>query len=268
MNGRQQQVQQRAAGELARGYSAGIRRLEIASIAAFGVLSAMAVWRLWAHIPHNIWLVLLAVCTAFIGADFISGLVHWAGDTWCSPTTPVIGPALVRPFREHHVDQEAITRHDFVETNGNNCLVSLPGVAASLLVPLDRGWPGIFLAVFLVALVFWVLMTNQFHKWAHLRSPPPVIAWLQRLHLILPPAHHAVHHAAPFNKYYCITAGWLNWPLTAIRFFPALERIISGLTGAIPRQDDIGKAAALALEAEQNAGAQVGPALDEPRSPA
>lgn len=268
MNGGQQRVQQRDAGELARGYSSAIRRLEVASIVMMGALSALAVWRLWAHVPHNIWLVLLSVCTAFIGADFLSGLVHWAGDTWCSPTTPIIGPSLVRPFREHHVDQEAITRHDFVETNGNNCLVSMPGVVASLLIPLDKGWLGIFLSVFFLALVFWVLMTNQFHKWAHLRSPPAVIGWLQRLHLILPPAHHAVHHAAPFNKYYCITVGWLNWPLMAIRFYPVLERIISALTGAIPRQDDIGKVAALELEAEQNAEAEISPAPGTPHSPA
>jgi ubiquitin-conjugating enzyme E2 variant len=56
-----------------------------------------------------------------------------------------------------------------------------------------------------------------------------------------------VHHTAPFNRYYCITVGWMNWPLQAIRFFPAMEWLVSSLTGALPRQDDIGPAAAMAI---------------------
>ncbi|HVE85376.1 MAG TPA: fatty acid desaturase family protein [Myxococcales bacterium] len=243
-------IEQRDAASLAKGYSGAIRRLEVASIGLLFALMAAAVVRLAEHIPANPWLMLLAVCSAYLGADLLSGVVHWMGDTWCSPATRVVGPTLIRPFREHHVDQKAITRHDFVETNGNNCLASMPGAVLALAMPLDRGWLGIFLSVFLVALVFWVLMTNQFHKWAHLDAPPPWIAWLQRWHLILPPAHHAVHHAAPFNRYYCITVGWLNRPLHAIRFFPALEWLISSITGALPRHDDIGPAAAMEIAEE------------------
>ena len=70
------------------------------------------------------------------------------------------------------------------------------------------------------------------------------MAFLQRVHLILPPAHHQIHHTAPFNKYYCITVGWLNKPLAMIGFFPMLERLVTWATGLLPRQDDIGTEAA------------------------
>jgi ubiquitin-conjugating enzyme E2 variant len=78
-------------------------------------------------------------------------------------------------------------------------------------------------------------------------EPPALIGFLQRVHLILPPDHHQVHHTAPYNTYYCITVGWLNWPLAAVKFFPTAERLITWATGLLPRQDDIGDEAAIAL---------------------
>src|SRR5262249_43756276 len=155
----------------------------------------------------------------------------WAADSWGSADLPLIGAAFLRPFREHHVDPAAITRHDLVETNGNNCIASLPGVTAALLIPQNGDSLPFFAATFLVALTVLLIATTQFHRWAPHKNPRGLIAFLQRVPLIPPPQHHTIHHTAPFNRYYCITTGWLNAPLTWIRFFPTLEWLVTGVTG-------------------------------------
>lgn len=225
--------------QLKSAYSPGVRTLEYASVATFAALEVALSVRLFEVSAAQPWLLLGVVFIAYLGADFVSGFVHWAADTWASADTPLIGKALLRPFREHHLDPLAITRHDFIETNGNNCLISIPPLLLALWLPTDQ-LAGMIAAQFIGALVFWVLLTNQFHKWAHTAHPARPIAWLQRLHLILPPEHHAVHHTAPFSRYYGITTGWLNAPLDRLRFYPAMERLVSALTGLVPREDDLG----------------------------
>ena len=82
------------------------------------------------------------------------------------------------------------------------------------------------------------VLTNQVHKWAHQRRPPAAVRLMQRAGLILSREHHATHHRAPHTRAYCITSGWLNPLLDAIRFFAAAERVITFATGAVPRADD------------------------------
>lgn len=230
----------RSAETLAQGYSRGMRALEVFSIVSFlGLVSALA-FKLWRPALDHPVQVAVAGFLGFLAADLVSGLVHWLADTWGSPELPVIGPSLIRPFRHHHVDPLEITRHDFVETNGANCLISLPVAAAALLIAtyVTSGW-GLFVATFLGSLVAWVMGTNQFHKWSHTEVPPRPVMLMQRLGVILPAKHHALHHSAPYDRNYCITVGWWNRPLNAIGFFRGMERLITRVTGHIPRADDL-----------------------------
>ncbi|MBX5482626.1 MAG: fatty acid desaturase family protein [Myxococcaceae bacterium] len=260
------QVKHRDAQELAQGYSKGIRRFEIACIALFAVAVTVQAIRMVRPAMENPWLMVAAFAAGYLFADFVSGFVHWLADTWGSVDMPIIGKALLRPFREHHVDQKAIIHHDFIETNGNNCGICVPAGLAALFVPLEDPLV-FFLMAWLLWSMIWVMGTNQFHKWAHMDRPPGWVAVLQKLHLVLPPEHHQIHHTPPYATHYCITTGWLNRPLAAIRFFRVLEWIVTTTTGVIPRADDLGVRAALAVQ-EAVAVKPVAVPADERKAPA
>ncbi len=242
-------IEQRDAQELEAGYSRYHRAYELAGIA---LTSSALVWLCirTAHAPTlSGWWVPLAVLLGVLFADLTSGVAHWAFDTWGNVDTPVVGRLAIRTFRHHHVDQKAITRHDFVETNGHNfALALLPAsVGVWLVRPATATLSDVFVGMSLASATVFVALTSQIHKWAHMERPPRVVHWLQRAGLLLSPEHHAAHHSAPYTRSYCITVGWLNGPLRAFRVFETLERIITACTGAIPREDDIGKAAAEAV---------------------
>ncbi|EDO41601.1 predicted protein, partial [Nematostella vectensis] len=184
------------------------------------------------------------VVGGMVVADFMSGLVHWAADTWGSVDIPIFGKAFIRPFREHHVDPTAITRHDLIETNGDNCLLTLPvlSVVTAKYFICDQNTISSWYALdcFLFSLGFFVMLTNQIHKWSHTYFGLPW--WVEKLqswHIILPKLHHRIHHVAPHETYFCITTGWLDYPLELIRFWPALEYLIEKITGHKPRADDM-----------------------------
>jgi len=169
---------------------------------------------------------LLAIL-AYLAGDFFSGFVHFLADNFGSSETPIVGPNFVGAFREHHVDPKGITTHDFIDTNGNNCLVSLPAMLLVwLAMPTETTAWGPLFAAFFLALCFAIFLTNQFHKWAHMEEPPSFAAWLQRRGLILSQEHYDVHHESPYDTYYCITVGVWNPILDRTNFFERTERLL------------------------------------------
>jgi hypothetical protein len=183
------------------------------------------------------WWMPLVVLAAWPAADFVSGIVHWAADTWGSEHFPFFGPRFIRPFRVHHVNPRGMLASNWLDTNGDTALVTIPMLLAAFAIPLDAAW-GRAATAFVAAFCFWGVPTNQIHYLAHMPEPPRLVAWLQRRRLILSPEHHRVHHAAPFATHYCITTGWCNPLLARLGWWRRLERCVTVLTGVRPRADD------------------------------
>jgi plasmanylethanolamine desaturase len=226
--------------ELARGYTATHRRLEIAAFLLWCGLYGWAVLRLIDRGVAGLgWEIPVALVLGVVVADWVSGTIHWACDTWGSARTPVVGQSVIRTFREHHVDQTAITRHGFIETNGACVVGAIPWVILGIFAPVAADTAlGKSVTLWTVSVGVFGAFTSQIHKWSHQVEPPWLVRALQNLRLILPAAHHQVHHTAPHTGSYCITAGWLNPLLDRSGYWRVLERLITAVTGAVPRAED------------------------------
>ncbi|KAJ8041346.1 hypothetical protein HOLleu_12141 [Holothuria leucospilota] len=233
------------ARELADLYSTPKRIQEYICVIAGGYLMAYVGAMLVMNFKIENWMTpLVAGFFGIIVADFFSGLVHWAADSYGSVTLPVIGKAFIRPFREHHIDPTAITRHDFIETNGDNFMIAVILLAPNALQFYLGSESSIqktySLQSFFFLLAIFVTMTNQIHKWSHTYfGLPRWVTLLQDCHIILPRKHHRVHHVAPHETYFCITTGWLNYPMEKYAFWTRLEAWIEHFTGYKPRVDDL-----------------------------
>ncbi|ESO85070.1 hypothetical protein LOTGIDRAFT_221531 [Lottia gigantea] len=233
------------AKELASQYTAGKRRQEIVCVVISIGLFLYCFYNLCTTFRlDNVYTVLISAVLGIVTADFMSGLVHWGADTWGSVDLPIIGKTLLRPFREHHIDPTSITRHDFIETNGDNFAIVIPGLAYIAYgftfhsLEVIQSNTNTYWYIFLLAI--FISITNQCHKWSHTYfGLPRYITIFQDLHIILPRKHHRIHHVSPHETYFCITTGWLNYPLEAIRFWPVLENVIEKYTGCKPRDDDL-----------------------------
>lgn len=213
-------------------YSRLFRFIEYASLISFTLMWSVHFYGNLMAQDASLLMITLMLFLSWICADLVSGLVHWFADTWGTGQWPVLGPSLIRSFREHHVDDLAITRHDFVETNGASALVCLPILIALFFFQTD-----FYLMSFSLFFTFWILLTNQFHKWSHELNPPVLVLKLQRLGLILSRENHDRHHKDNHTENYFITNGFINY-FIGRKCFDLFERLIQKSTGLVPREDD------------------------------
>lgn len=184
----------------------------------------------------------LAVLVALFLADFVSGLLHWAFDTWFSEETPRLR-RVVLVVREHHVYPQHIFRYVFRDEAGTVAWPSLaytiPVIGGLALFGGGATVPG-YCAVLVAVLVSGLTMCMlQFHKLGHRKSESPVVRALQNAGLLMGPRHHGRHHSGNHDVKYCLINGWADHVMDAIGFWRGTERLIHALTGAAPRRNDV-----------------------------
>jgi ubiquitin-conjugating enzyme E2 variant len=232
---------------LKRSYSRLHRIIEVLAIGLFGLLAFGLASKLYATLEsQSAWIATaISVALGYVLADLVSGIVHWLADRYGTEETPLLGENYIRPFREHHDDPKAITRHDFIETNGSNCIISVPVMAAVFFsTPASASPIAAFFLGATLTFCLTIFATNQFHKWAHMDKAPVIARALMKMSLILGAEHHGAHHNSPFDRNYCITVGWWNPLLHRWKLFERAEACLKFLTGARPYDAALTKAEA------------------------
>jgi hypothetical protein len=207
----------------------------------YTALLHVSVWLTWPLIALSVWLsatvlgqsgyawsLPLLFAGGVLASDFTSGLFHWFFDNYGSPQTPVFGQTI-ELFRVHHDLPEDICNSGLVFTVGHVCLWVVPMISTFIGAWYLAGRGPLVSALLLFATManLFLVLTNLFHKWAHLPKKPAWMLFMQEYRLVLETQHHNIHHTPPFDTYYCITTGWLNPLLRAIKFFPRMEKVLA-----------------------------------------
>lgn len=171
--------------------------------------------------------VALSLFGCLLAVDFISGVLHWAEDTWTAPgRSRFLDRWIVRDNIEHHRMPGGIRAGDYWATN--RVTIALATIAGVVLVACHvHAWQAYVIVVL-------ASQSNQVHLWAHCSTPPRPVEWLQRLGLLQSRAHHGQHHKAPYARKFCTMTNYLNPMLDGAGFWRGLERafVLCGATVA------------------------------------
>lgn len=221
---------------------------DIAFLALGTILNAaLTIWGLvWVtthwHVVNPPWYALVvALALGLFLADFLSGLLHWAFDTWFDEKMAAISRMVVL-VREHHVYPHHIFRYDMHHEAGSGSWTSLfftAPVYGLVTVGVSEGTiVGYSSVVACIVISLCIVFMLQFHKLGHRRSKSKIIRMLQVSRLLMSPQHHGWHHSANHDVKYCLINGWADQVLDALGFWRWMERVIQHATGAVPRRND------------------------------
>ena len=172
-------------------------------------------------------LVLTVLLSTVLG-DLGTGIFHWSVDNYGDIKTPVFGAVCVA-FQGHHDTPWTITFRSFCN---NVFKIAYGTIPALLLLPVLINDSAPLVKIFFTLFINWWLISQEFHKWAHMRTPPsPVVKFLQDSGVILSRREHGLHHTSPFEGHYCILTGICNPILDKTKFFRHLERLVFKITG-------------------------------------
>lgn len=210
------------------------------NLLALGTAASIFVQHLQAALhPTLIVILLLAFIVGTFAADLVTGLLHWAFDTWFSPHSGVFR-RMVAIVRDHHVRPYEIFSFRFATDIGVLSWFAALGAFILLLATRPLAFSdSLVCGLAFSAIVFSVNVSlmYEYHKWGHRRQRGPIARIAQRLGLLLSPDHHLQHHRGAHDSHYCLVNGMADRTLGSLGLFRGLERVITAVTGVVPRAD-------------------------------
>lgn len=170
---------------------------------------------------------ILKILSAWLLADFLSGIVHWLEDkVLLGESRFEFLNGVKRDNDLHHAKPSAMTRFSLWQNMNTTAVITFPLSAGLWLVGAPMiAWLSILFASF----------ANVVHRFAHMPrgKVPLIVRWLQSIGLFISFDHHHSHHfddrgLIPKDKStarYCPMTCWLNPILDHVGFFRQLERL-------------------------------------------
>jgi ubiquitin-conjugating enzyme E2 variant len=180
------------------------------------------------HVLATLALTLAELFATLLAADFLSGLLHWAEDTWLAPGHVAwLDRYVIADNIEHHRRPGSIRGGTYWGTNR----VSLLGASA---LAATAALCGIHFWQVYATLLF-VAHANHVHMWAHSSERPRVVRWLQRTGLMQSRGHHGRHHISPYAERFCAMTDFVNPILDRSGFWRGLEWTFERLGARVQR---------------------------------
>ncbi len=179
-----------------------------------------------------------AFAIALFIADFFSGVVHWATDTWFDE---VSWERVISIAREHHLFPHHIVAYpfrDYVAFSSWPAVALVGPIALYLTVLADPTRGGFFLSIVCFIISAIMVFGTHAHRLGHRTSNWRITRLLQHSGLLITTSHHGVHHRGNHDVRYCVINGWANYVCDKIRFWRCVEWLIQRITGAVPRRND------------------------------
>ncbi len=152
----------------------------------------------------------MAILFAWLLADFISGVAHWAEDRLLISVNRFGFLEGVRLDNElHHKKPGAMLAFTLWQNINTTAYITLP---LSLILFMIHAptfiWLGVFFATF----------GNAVHRYSHMQRAPVVVKFLQRTGFLLSYSHHCGHHflngqlvkKEDSKLRFCVMTNWLN----------------------------------------------------------
>lgn len=183
----------------------------------------------------------LGIAAGTFVADFVSGVLHWAFDTYFSDRNSSVKRMVVL-VREHHIFPNRILQYSVWREAGMlswfGVLLAAAPYGVALLaggVPGPLRWALVITGLAMCQEITFML---EFHKAGHRPERGWVVRSLQKARLLLSPEHHLQHHAGQHDSHYCLINGLADATLGRLGAFRALEAAIKRTTGAVAREHD------------------------------